>query len=793
MRRYLSGPFVIAAILVASVLPVIYAALPAVASRPYQFGAVDIFTNKGGQGPNQYGGSFTIGEGISLYVYSSFDGVATITVTLPDGEVFPLTDPFTISAGQTGYLENVVGPPAGQHRFDLQVCGAGPPPPETTTTFLMAAVPPGSQEIFHSSPVKNKEKPLSDCQYDSTWIDAVGGGPADIVVPQCWVSPANPHQEDSVTFHANVANAGGSDAPNVKIDAYLDGGFWSSERDTFAAGQSYEWYSDRSWIAEDGSHTLRVVANADHSVQESDYGNNEASCTFFVSPRTVTATLTFTKTSTRTQTQRTTTTIVIMTTTTKVETARTTIQKTVTVNPVTSTRTLTGLVTSTAYSPTVTVTVTVVSQVVSNPVLWVTLAAFVAFGAVLQRSNSDRLRRLLGRVASLFSLVRFFGWVTRPCVRRALFAVSLIGVVVLAFSLQAGQMAFASRVTTTRTVTVTEWTTFTESLTLTKSVTSTLTKTSSSTMTNTRYTTTTPTTTATIDRRSTTTTYMPTTTTTTSTQAKGPSVEVSLDYNTQSTFFYVPNVDQSIPLPAKTLGFILNEVNVKVTATNVGNEPARKVWLLLHVRSPGNEPTSGSETWQGDLDPGQKAAFSYSFKVRRCVPPEISVDGGYQDTNGQSRQIEKREAPVPVGDFIIIDAKGGWTEVTLNPKIVEFSRTISGAGITLLRILFWSMVAEKVAQPSDAFDLEENIKARLIDKPLDEAWDALKVAIGGIDVSFEVGLGWETYNLYSCARKGHAPSGNGVVFYDGTMEYWPLWWSAPGIAATLIKSAVGIG
>lgn len=154
--------------------------------------------------------------------------------------------------------------------------------------------------------------------------------------------------------------------------------------------------------------------------------------------------------------------------------------------------------------------------------------------------------------------------------------------------------------------------------------------------------------------------------------------------------------------------------------------------------------------------------------------------------------IEKREVSVPVGDFIIIETKGGWSEVTLSPKLVEVSKTIGGAGITLVRILFWSLVAEKVVDSIDAWNLEESIKTLLIDKPIDKAWEALQAAIGGIDISFEVGLGWETYNLYSCARKGHAPSGNGVVFADGTMEYWPLWWSAPGIAASLIRSVLKI-
>jgi len=272
----------------------------------------------------------------------------------------------------------------------------------------------------------------------------------------------------------------------------------------------------------------------------------------------------------------------------------------------------------------------------------------------------------------------------------------------------------------------------------------------------------------------------------------GPKLDASLDYNTQSTFFYIPNVDQSVPLPAKSLGFILNEVNVKVTIRNIGDEQAKNAGVFINVFDTIYEPTSGSTIWQGDLNPGETASFSYSFKVRRCTPPRIRVEGGYQDIKGQSYSLEKMEVSIPVGEFIIIDVKEGWSEVTLSPKLVEQSKTMGGAGVTLLRIWFWSLVAREIVELPDAFDLEEALKTLLIEKPLDELWEILKSTIGGIDISFGVGLAWETFNLWCCARNGHAISGNGVVFADETMEYWPMWFSAPDLATSLIKAAFGL-
>jgi len=337
----------------------------------------------------------------------------------------------------------------------------------------------------------------------STYFEVIGG-PADLVVYKCWVSPANPKQEDAVTFYAVIANIGGSDANNFRLETYLDGSLYDSGSLSLRAGQQVQVWSEIVWRAEDGSHTVRWVINPDRSIEESNYGNNEASCSFFVSPRTVTATVTITKTSTRTQTQRTdvtsTTTRTIMIT----RTTDTTVLRTVTAGFTTVTQTLTGLITSTIYSPTVTVTVTSTAQMVSNPVLWLLLSAFAMIGAVIQLPRSERLGRLLPELAR--RIVKRHG-------RRALFAVSLVSLIVVSVLSQAGQQAYASTVTTTRTATVTEWTTLTQSLTSTRYITSTATDTSTFMRTSTQTITITPTVTRTVDMRSTVSIYLPTTTT----------------------------------------------------------------------------------------------------------------------------------------------------------------------------------------------------------------------------------------------------------------------------------------
>jgi hypothetical protein len=369
--------FVILALVLAVALSVPQLAdLVVHASKPYQYGSVDIYTNRGGQGPNQYGGSFTVGETIIVYVYSSFSGIGTITDYEPDGSTY-YVGPFNIYAGQILSIESTASNPPGKSTLTLQVCTGTQPPATPTTTFYMS-------RGEYQGAEDQAAHPQSSCASDTTWIDVVGG-PADINVARCWVSPANPLQEDQVTFYAAVGNSGGTNAENVEIDAYLDGVLFSTERDSLSAGSSGTWYTNNKWTAEDGQHTLKVVANADHLIQESNYANNEASCTFYVRPHTITMTMTQTTSSTIIRSQWTTTSSTIQLYTTQITTSQTTVWSTVIGNPTWTTTTLTGLTSTTIYSPTITSTVTAAAQAISNP-----LALMFLFGVVIAIGGAQK-------------------------------------------------------------------------------------------------------------------------------------------------------------------------------------------------------------------------------------------------------------------------------------------------------------------------------------------------------------------------------------------------------------------
>jgi hypothetical protein len=361
---------------------------------------------------------------------------------------------------------------------------------------------------------------MEGCPTDTTWIDVIGG-PADIYISKCWVNPSNPLQEDQVTFYATVGNSGGTSANSVRIDAYLDGNLFSTERDNLAAGDYGTWQSNSRYIAQDGPHTLRVVANSDHAIQESNYANNEASCTFFVRPHTITAALTQTTTSTRTISQWTTTTSTILTSTTRISTTQTTIRSTVTANPILTSTTTTGLFYTTIYSPTFTTTITV-SQAISSP--------FYLFGLpLLGLALAVKHETLAGYESLRESARSAFKKIRSKEFRRILSAIMLICVSLLSVGLVAVRPGFASTITLTVTRSQTQFTTLTTSLTSTHYTTSSIMDTSTLTNTDIQYTTTTPTSTIIINSGSTSTIFSPTTSTSYTTQSSSRAGSISID------------------------------------------------------------------------------------------------------------------------------------------------------------------------------------------------------------------------------------------------------------------------
>jgi len=479
-------------------------------------------------------------------------------------------------------------------------------------------------------------------------------GPADLVVYKCWVSPSNPKQEDSVTFYAVIANIGGSDANNFRLETYLDGGLYDSGSLSLRAGEETQVWSEIPWRAEDGSHTVRWVINPDRSIEESDYGNNEASCSFFVSPRTVTATVTSTTTrirtivtsytitstttgtrtftttysftvtttgtrtvrttetdtisttSTRTQAQRTETTVILTRTFTKLSTTYTTVESIVT-RPVTVRETQTVLITSTIYSPTITVTATT-AQLASNRLLWLFLTVFAMVGAAFQLPKVHELRDFSAKAGRLFLFL--LRSIRRHC-RKILLGIALASVFVLSIISQAGQQVFASTVTTTRTVTLTtlQSTTLTTSRTvtskewITSSVTKARTVTStdwkSSTMTTTRMITSTEWTTLTQTLTSTRYSYRDTTTTSVTTSIW----PVYTTTRPTVTVTFVTGRTTTVYLPTTTT------ISVKPGQIIIGIDPVKLLSkndiLKVRVRNPDStratiavEPVNVAEGWR---------------------------------------------------------------------------------------------------------------------------------------------------------------------------------------------------
>jgi hypothetical protein len=230
------------------------------------------------------------------------------------------------------------------------------------------------------------------------YIKKISLGLADLVVYSCGVSPPNPRQEDLVAFYAIIANVGGMDAYNFRLELWFSGGvegwyLYDSGYLSLKAGENTQVSSDTPWRAEDGLYSYRWRVNPDGAIQESNYDNNECRGSFTVSPRTVTLTEYTTVTWTKTQTEKITMTTTITTYKGALTTETVTRTMTVTGEAVTITVTLTGLYTRTSYSPTITITVTTQGSAaqISRVPFFLSLLAFT--GAIIYRRRKRNWKK----------------------------------------------------------------------------------------------------------------------------------------------------------------------------------------------------------------------------------------------------------------------------------------------------------------------------------------------------------------------------------------------------------------
>ncbi|MBI2980540.1 MAG: hypothetical protein HYY41_06960 [Chloroflexi bacterium] len=110
--------------------------------------------------------------------------------------------------------------------------------------------------------------------------------PADLVIQTITWLPANPSVSDNITFVVTVKNQGNVKADSFYIIYYIDGvNVAAVPVDLLDSGATDN--KTATWIAEAGSHVIKVAVDPHEKVIESNEQNNEKSATFLVTRRNV--------------------------------------------------------------------------------------------------------------------------------------------------------------------------------------------------------------------------------------------------------------------------------------------------------------------------------------------------------------------------------------------------------------------------------------------------------------------------------------------------------------------------
>ncbi|MFC2021564.1 CARDB domain-containing protein, partial [Chloroflexota bacterium] len=100
----------------------------------------------------------------------------------------------------------------------------------------------------------------------------------DLVVESLTWSPENPSKSDTVTISATVKNQGDGKAIISKLYFYVEGSFKEFQYvQSLEAGESIT--KDFTWVAQQGSHLIKLVIDEENEISESDENNNEKSAT----------------------------------------------------------------------------------------------------------------------------------------------------------------------------------------------------------------------------------------------------------------------------------------------------------------------------------------------------------------------------------------------------------------------------------------------------------------------------------------------------------------------------------
>jgi hypothetical protein len=104
----------------------------------------------------------------------------------------------------------------------------------------------------------------------------------DLTVDSISFTPTSPTEGNNVKINTNIKNTGEYGATHFTVEFKLDGNFSSSKIISLSANEStdleFTWYS-----AQEGSHTIEIIADSDNNISESNEDNNEKSTSISVS------------------------------------------------------------------------------------------------------------------------------------------------------------------------------------------------------------------------------------------------------------------------------------------------------------------------------------------------------------------------------------------------------------------------------------------------------------------------------------------------------------------------------
>ncbi|GAI83998.1 unnamed protein product, partial [marine sediment metagenome] len=135
----------------------------------------------------------------------------------------------------------------------------------------------GASAVAHS---KNKVIKNDDSNIEKMVIYSVTSL-SDLLIEGITLSPSHPLMGDTVTFNVVIKNQGAGKSAYSRVAFYIDDIYLAFDS-VNPIGPGATATKTFTWKAQAGSHTIKVVADSNHNVTESDETNNEKTVTFSI-------------------------------------------------------------------------------------------------------------------------------------------------------------------------------------------------------------------------------------------------------------------------------------------------------------------------------------------------------------------------------------------------------------------------------------------------------------------------------------------------------------------------------